>query len=210
MRALAQTISVLFHPLLMATYGCVLMFYGIRNTIFDYLTPADAKWRITLIVFIFSFAFPVLTILIMYRLKRLPSLALPNQSDRTFPYIMTSIFYFGLFYLMSDINIWSSLKYSILGAGIAILLTAIINLRYKISAHMVGIGGLFGILVSLSFLIRFDMTPFYIACIFVAGLIGTSRLYLQQHRPSQLYAGFLLGLFVQTALFFIAETINFT
>lgn len=210
MRGLALLISVLFHPLLMATYGSILMFFGIKNTIFDYMTPFDAKWRITAIVFIFSFVFPVLNIVILYKLKRLPSLTLSNQSDRTFPYVMTSIFYFGLFYLLKDINIWAALKFSILGAGIAILLTAIINLKYKISAHMVGVGGLLGILIALSHLIRFDMTVFYIIAIVVAGMVGASRLHLKEHRPSQLYTGFLLGLLVQTMLFFTFEYINFT
>ena len=209
MRHFAQFISILFHPLLMVTYGCLLLFFGIKNTIFDYMTPVDTKWRITIIVFVFSFVFPILNIFILYKLKRLPSLTLSKQSDRTFPYIMTSLFYFGLFYLLKDINIWNPLKLFILGGGLGILLSAFINLKFKISAHMVGVGGLMGSLLSLSYLIKFDMTLFYIACIIAAGLIGTSRLYLKEHKPYQLYTGFLLGLMVQTGLFFVFERSNF-
>jgi hypothetical protein len=209
MRGLAITISVLFHPLLMATYGCVLLFFGIKHTVYDYMTPFDAKWRISLIVFLFSCIFPVLNIAILYKLKRIPSLTLSNQKDRTFPYIMTALFYFGLFYLLKDINIWNSVKLFILGGGLGILLTALINLKYKISAHMVGIGGLLGVLVSLSYLIKFDMTIYYIAVILLAGFVAMSRLYLQEHRPSQLYTGFLLGLIVQMGLFFAFQKITF-
>lgn len=201
-------LSVLFHPLLMATYGCLLMFFGIKNTIFDYMTSIDAKLLITLWVFLFSFLFPVLNILILFKLKRIPSVTLSNQGDRTFPYIMTSMFYFGLFYLLSDVNIWVPVKLFVLGGGIGILATALINLRYKISAHMVGAGGLLGALISLSYLIKFDMTPFYIICILMAGLVGTARLYLKEHKPSQLYTGFLLGMFIQIALFFIYEKLK--
>ena len=162
-----------------------------------------------MVVFIFSFVFPVLNLYVLYKLKRLPSLTLSNQADRTFPYIMTSIFYFGLFYLLRDMNIWAPLKLFILGGGIGILLTALINLKFKISAHMVGVGGLLGVLMSLSYLIKFDMTLFYIAAILVAGFIGTSRLYLNEHKPYQLYLGFLLGLLVQIGLFFAFEKTNF-
>ena len=160
-------------------------------------------------VFLFSFLFPALNIFILFRMKRLPSITLSNRRDRTFPYIMTAIFYFGLFYLLIDINIWNSIKVFIVGAGLAILITAFINLKFKISAHMVGIGGLLGILISLSFLIKYDMTLFYILIIILAGFVGFARLYLNEHKPSQLYFGFFLGLSVQLGLFFILQKITF-
>lgn len=193
----------------MATYGCLLLFFGIKDTVYDYLTEFETKWRISLIVFVFSFLFPVLNIYLLYKLKRLPSLVLSNQNDRTFPYIMTALFYFGLFYLLMDINIWNTVKIFIVGGGLAILLTAIINLKYKISAHMVGIGGMLGVLISVSYLIKFDFTLFYIAVIIIAGLIAFARLSLKEHEPSQIYSGFLLGLIVQTSLFFTLQKIIF-
>lgn len=193
----------------MATYGCVLLFFGIQDTVYDYLTPFETKWRISVIVFMFSFVFPVLNIFILYKLKRIPAITLSGQKDRTFPYIMTGLFYFGLFYLMLDINIWNSIKLFIVGGGLAIMLTAIINLKYKISAHMVGIGGLLGVLISVSYLIKFDMTVFYIAVIVLSGIIGFARLKLDEHKPYQIYTGFLLGLFIQMGLFFALQKITF-
>jgi hypothetical protein len=193
----------------MATYGCLLLFFGIKDTLYDF-TSFDIKWRVSTIIFIFSFVFPVLNIFILYRLKRIPSLTLSNQRDRTFPYVVTSVFYFGLFYLLLDINlIWSSIKLFIVGAGLAILITAIINIRTKISAHMVGIGGLLGVIVSVSYLLRFDMTLFYVLIILVAGLIGFARLVLEEHKPFQIYSGFLLGFFIQAGLFFVLQKMIF-
>lgn len=189
----------------MCTYGCLLLFFGIPNTIFDYLTTTETKWRITFIVFVFSFLFPVINIYILYKLKRIPALTLSDQKDRTFPYVVTALFYFGLFYLMFDINIWSVIKLSVLISGFAILLTAFINLKYKISAHMVGIGGLLGALISISAITHFNMTPFYVILILLAGAIGFARLKLNEHRPSQVYAGFFLGLITQTTLFFALQ-----
>lgn len=74
---------------------------------------------------------------------------------------------------------------------------------------MVGVGGLLGVLISISSLIEFDMTPFYIAVIVLAGFIGFSRLHLQEHKPSQIYTGFLLGLVVQTLLFSMLHKLIF-
>ncbi|MBK9285331.1 MAG: hypothetical protein IPM51_13600 [Sphingobacteriaceae bacterium] len=209
MKSLAFWISVILHPLLMASYGCLFIFFIIQNTIFDYLTPFGLKWRISLIVFIFSFLFPILNIFILYKLKRIPSFTLSEQSERTFPYIMTAAFYFGLFYLLFDLNIWPTVKLFVLGGGLAILLVALINLKYKISAHMVGIGGLLGALIALSYLLKFDMTFYYIGIIFLSGILASARLFLKEHNPPQLYSGFLLGLFVQIGLFLISEKIKF-
>jgi len=209
LRTLALTISVLFHPLLMATYGCLLLFFGIKDTVYDYMTPFDTKWRVSIIVFVFSFIFPILNIFTLYRLKRLPSITLSNQKDRTFPYIMTSVFYFGLFYLMMDVNIWPSIKVFIVGAGLAILLTAVVNLKTKISAHMVGLGGLLGVLISVSYLIKFDMVIVYIIVIIIAGIVGVARLFLEEHRPIQIYTGFALGFLVQLGLFFPLQKLIF-
>lgn len=197
------------HPLLMATYLCLLFFFGVKNTVYDYLTPFETKWRISVIVFLFSFIFPVINIYILVKLKRIPNIILSNQHDRTFPYFITALFYFGLFYLLMDINIWNSVKLFIIGGGLCILISTLINLKYKISAHMVGLGGVLGVLISVSWLIKFDMTPYYIATIIVAGFVAFARLILNEHKPAQLYLGFFLGLIVQTGLFYGLQKMTF-
>ncbi len=193
----------------MATYMCLLLFFGIQNTVYDYLTPLRAKLWVSVIVFLFSFVFPVVNIFILVRLKRIPNLTLSNQKDRTFPLFITAMFYFGLFYLLMDQNIWNSIKLFVLGGAVCILITTIINLKYKISAHMVGLGGVLGILISVSYLIKFNMTPYYIAVILIAGLVGCARLILNEHKPAQLYLGFFLGLIIQSVLFFSLQKITF-
>jgi hypothetical protein len=201
MRSLALAISAVFHPLLMATYACLLLFFAFKNTVFELMTATATKWQITMTVCAFTFVLPVLNIYLMYKLKRVNTLMLSDRNDRTFPYIMTAIFYFGLFYLFYDLRIWESIKLFVLCAGTGILLTAIINLKYKISAHMVGIGGIAGMMLSLSILLRYDLFLFILATILIGGVIGWARIVLNEHKPSQVYTGFLLGLFCQVVLF---------
>jgi len=201
LRSIAFTISALFHPLLMASYACLLLFFGFKNTVFELMTASSTKWQITLTVCAFTFVLPVLNIYLMYKLKRIQSFTLSAQNERTFPYIMTAIFYFGLFYLFYDLRIWESIKLFVLCAGTAILFTAVINLRYKISAHMVGIGGIVGMMISLSILLQYDLLLFIIATILIGGVIGWARIVLEEHKPSQVYTGFLLGVSCQLVLF---------
>jgi hypothetical protein len=209
MRRLALFFTGLFHPLLVPTYGCILLLFGIKNTVYDYMTPLPMKWRITMVVFLFSFVLPVINIYLLFRLRRIKSLQLSERNDRTYPYILTGVFYLGLFYLMTGINIWHTIRFLILGGGIAILLTALVNLKTKISAHMVGLGGLLGALISTSALIKTDMTLFYIPVIIVAGLTAWARMLLGEHNHRQIYLGFGLGLIVQTSLFFMLQKVIF-
>jgi len=185
----------------MASYACLLLFFGFKDSVFELMTSTGSKWQITITVFAFTFMLPVLNIYLMYKLKRIHSLMLSNRNERTFPYIMTAIFYFGLFYLFYDLRIWGTIKIFVFCAGTAILLTALINLKYKISAHMVGLGGLIGMMVSLSMLLHYDMMIFILIAVIISGLVGSSRIFLKEHSPSQIYSGFFLGLCCQFILF---------
>ncbi len=209
MKTFALIISVIFQPLMMATYGCLMLFFLIPDTVYDYLTPLNNKIRITFVVFLFTCLFPIINIFLLYKFKRVRSITLSHQEERTYPYLTTTIFYFGLFYLLMDVNIWNNIKTFIVGGGLAILACALINIKYKISAHMTGIGGLLGILIASSYLIKFDMTIYYILVIVIAGLIGTSRMILKEHSASQVYSGFFLGLLIQIILFFSFHQIIF-
>lgn len=165
------------------------------------MTPLKLKWIISAMIFSFSFILPVINIYILYKLNRISTFTLKEQSERTFPYILTSCFYFGLFYLFLDLNIWPSIKVLIFGGGLSVLLTAIVNLKYKISAHTVGIGGLIGSLMMISLVLKYNAVPEIAVLFLIAGIIATSRLYLEAHSPKQIYSGFLLGMVTQIVVF---------
>ena len=208
MKNFANIISVIFHPLLMCSYGSLIFFFLLKGSVYDFMTPLKLKWIISAMVFSFSFVLPVFNIYTLYKLKRVSSFTLKNQSERTFPYIITSCFYFGLFYLFLDLNIWPSIKILIFGAGLAILLTALINLKYKISAHMVGVGGLVGSIIVVSFIIKYNAVPELASLFLLSGIIAASRLYLKAHQPKQIYSGFFLGMSIQIFVFLIFYTFS--
>ncbi len=82
-----------------------------------------------------------------------------------------------------------------IAASIAIMLIAIlITLIWKISAHMFGIGGIIGGVMSISYFVE-RSNPYYLFMILliIAGMIGTSRLILKRHTLGQVIGGFLLG-----------------
>lgn len=125
-----------------------------------------------------------------------------TQSERVVPYFTTSLYYFALYYLFYTIGFSSIITLLILGGGISILLTLLINYKWKISAHMIGIGGLCGALLAIIFKHSIESVWIFYSAIIVAGLIGFARLKLEAHTPSQVYSGYILGFVVEFLLLF--------
>lgn len=209
MKKTANIISHLFHPLLMATYGCLIVFFGLTDTIYFIFTPFKLKLVLTFTIFAFTCLLPVLNLLILYKLGYVSSLMIENRKERTFPLLMTALCYFGLFYMVYDFNIWPAIKLFILGGGLCIFFAAIITLRWQISAHMIGIGGLIGALLAICYFMQMPILMAISLCVIIAGGIGFARLKLNAHTPAQVYIGFIFGCLVQFSLFFLAQSITF-
>jgi len=122
----------------------------------------------------------------------------------TFPYISAIIFNVLAYYLLRNIQISPIFQYFLFGAAVLTILAFIINFFWKISIHMIAIGGLIGMLLGLAFTGIIANFYFIIVPILIAGFIGYSRLQLKYQTPAQTYTGFLLGTFgmIYLALFF--------
>jgi hypothetical protein len=193
----------------MATYGCLIVFFGLTDTIYFIFTPFKLKLILTFTIFSFTFLLPVLNLLILYKLGYVSSLMVEHRRERTFPLLMTSLCYFGLFYMIYDFNIWPAIKLFILGGGLCIFFAAIVTLLWQISAHMIGIGGLIGALFAICYFMQMPILMAICACLIIAGCIGFARLKLNAHTPAQVYVGFIFGCLVQFSLFFLAQSITF-
>ena len=77
-----------------------------------------------------------------------------------------------------------------------------INLFWKISIHMMGIGGFTGMMLTMASLYKTDLTWVYIGII-TAGLVGFSRLQMNAHSIKQVALGFVLGILSETYILFL-------
>jgi hypothetical protein len=191
----AKVITYLFHPLLVPTYAMVALFAEFSSHYFirDIRIPL-LLFGITLVS---TCLLPGLSIYLLMRSGFVKSLQMDERNDRVLPYLITSGYYMLAFYMLRDFPVPAGMLALIRGfalsASTSILITAIVNLKWKISAHMVGIGGLCGAIATL--VIHKPEPPFGLlyVCILIAGLVGYARLRLQAHTPAQVYSGFLLG-----------------
>ena len=195
----SQIISLLFQPLLIPTYGFIVLFN--LNAFFSLVIPVNAKWLILLIVFVTTFLLPTLFILILYNKGVVKSLYLKTREDRIIPFIGTIVFYYLSYYLIKRLQISPIYYYFIIGTTFTVVVSLIINFFWKISIHMMAIGGMLGAFIGLSLVLYINLPILIIAIILVAGLVGYARLQLDEHTPAQVYSGFIVGVFLMLMLF---------
>jgi membrane-associated phospholipid phosphatase len=197
-KLVAKIISIIFNPLLMPTYGLLILLNS--ETYFSML-PFHAKKVIFIIVFITTCLLPLAFLpLFMYQ-NLLKDFEMPTIRERIIPFSTMTILYFMGYLILNQMDVPSTIANVLLAGAITILIMLLITLRWKISAHMAGIGALTGVILVFSYYLETNLIIFLLTSIFIAGLLGTSRLILNHHTPTQIYSGFGLGLTVLVLTF---------
>lgn len=189
MRLFSNIISGMFHPLLMVTYGVVLALT------FTYLAiyPPAMKLLLAGGAFLSTAVIPGAFILMMVKNGAAVDMELSDRHERVVPYLIfiTSIMVCAFYMYKMMLPFWFISL--LLGACVALILALLINFFWKISAHAIGIGGLLGGIMGVARIHLINPYWAFIIVIIIAGLIGTSRIFLKRHTPMQVYAGFCLG-----------------
>ncbi|MBU1370196.1 MAG: hypothetical protein KJ578_04195 [Bacteroidetes bacterium] len=200
----AKLFSVVFHPLLIPTWA----YLGLitQGNLILLRIPFNLTWTLAGLIFMTSFLFPTLIILLMLRFKMISSLAMPLRSERIGPLIVTAIFFFMTYYLLKQLQIAPIVYLYMLGATLLTVVSSAITLWWKISLHMVGIGALAGAYAGLSILSPNNFSLLLVISLLIAGLTGTARLVLSAHKPAEVYVGFATGASLMFALFMLVGT----
>jgi len=175
----------------MPTYA-VLLIFGL-SSYYSTIVNVAIKERILLIVAVNTLAIPLIIVYLMYLRGTLKSFEMDDRAERVPPYMITSICYFAAYYMLRSLHLPKVFDLLLLGATIATVAATFITFKWKISIHMIGIGGIVGGLLSISQYLSVDFSQVVIAVMLAAGMLGTARLLLESHTPVQVYSGFLLG-----------------
>ena len=189
----AKTLSVMFYPLLIPTYGMAMFFVALH--VQNPLLPA--YWAVLSVVgtLFLTGVIPVSMILWMWKKGQLTSVYIEDPKQRTTPYIYTiACFVFWCFFVGHTMHLPLMLLLVAIGATVALALVAVINRRWKISAHLSAMGGLLGGVCSYGLCSSVDVTIMVIVVLVLSLLLMYSRIYLKAHTPMQVVCGYLLGL----------------
>ena len=195
MMKFAQFISVLAHPLFMPSYAFSLLMY--TNPYINMMISDSTKNVVIIILSLFTIVLPILTAIILKQLRVIDSIYMKTTEERKWPFVFTLVWYYMAFQLLAKLYIPQSFLLLMLGAISAIGLSLIITLRWKVSIHMLGIGGLIGAIIGISHRFQFDHSNLIMLLLIFAGLICFARLKTHSHNYRQVYVGFLLGFLVE-------------
>jgi len=201
-RMAAHVISVVFHPLFIATYVTAFLLY-VHPYVFSGFPEGLKFFRLVSVIFNTAFV-PLFAVFLMWRLKLVESMMLKTQKDRIIPLIIATIFYFWIMYVSNNLpenpEIFSIF---LKGSFIAVCVAWFFNIFFKISMHAVAIGA------ALTFFIYFSFTDsepsgLYLAIVvLITGLVLTARMIVSDHTPGDIYVGLFFGALAQFVGFYV-------
>ena len=110
------------------------------------------------------------------------------------PLLLTIISYVFCLLMMRKLNIPWYMTGIILASLVVSVICIAVNLKWKLSEHMAGIGGVIGGLVSFSALFGYNPVAWLCLFILIAGILGSARIILGHHTLGEVLSGFTVGL----------------
>ena len=188
---IARFFSYILHPAFMPIVGIYILF---NSGIY----PVNVSWEVKkysyMLVGLFSILLPFSILPLIMYWKIINNYKLSDRKERFIPVFITAICLIVMHIILSrivPIKIISAFTFAVALSAIVLLF---INIFYKISMHLMGAGGLTGLIMSLT--LNYNANPFLwlLILIFISGVSASSRLALKAHKPSEIISGYLLGL----------------
>lgn len=188
---LANFLSTVLSPLLMPTYG---IFLALWVSVLC-LLPYGTRVSTLLMCMGITCILPLIFLSVLHHFKLVKNLHVDVREQRLMPYLFTVLCYAVAAYYLYFRHSPQWLVMFMVGSAITVLVMTLINLKWKISAHMAGIGGVIALIyqVHVMGLSAFGLLWLLCILIIVAGLLGSSRLVLKQHDTWQVLAGAVVG-----------------
>lgn len=192
LRTIALVISVVFQPLLMPSLVFGMLLFAVPEAT---SIPEEFKNSIFLLIVLSTLLIPMVTIIGLRLSGKLKSLHMPEVTDRRVPFLITTLYFLlttWFLYQKTEIDPVLWLGMSVICVSV-ILLTAV-SFFWKMSAHMTGLGGLLAVVLILgnkfpNFEVLYPLLGVLVLC----GIVASSRLLLQAHRPLEVYVGLIAG-----------------
>ena len=186
----ARIMSAIFSPFYLPVLGLLALF------IFSYLS--FLQWPAKLYIFIIIYTLTILlptTLIRIYRHYQGWNLTeIGHKEKRVVPYIISIVCYLLCYWMLNANHIPYSIGSIVVASLMIQMVCALINVKWKISTHSAGIGGVAGALIAFAEIFSFNPVWWLCLVLLLAGLVGTSRMILRQHTLAQVVCGFLVGM----------------
>ncbi len=185
----ARWLSDIFRPEFFPIIG----FLGLFMFTYLKLLPWAFKGGILLLVLLGTVLLPRWTIIFWRKARGWEPHLLRIRENRIFPYLIYILYYAFTLHTLNRFHLPMYMSGILVGSLLIQGCCLLINLRWKISMHSAGAGGVIGALIGYSLLFYFNPIGWLCICILISGLVGSSRMLLRQHNLWQVLAGTFLG-----------------
>lgn len=189
MKSLANVISYLFHPVYMPTAAMLIVLNAGIYIQFPFLL----KLYFTLVTFVFTCLFPLLSIFLLRYMKLVSSVHMPHRQERRLPLIMASVFFFTAYFLLHSQELSQLMDTVMLAAVFTMICLLMVNFLYKLSIHMAALGSLTALLTVFSLIPGNALELYLVGSIAASGLVGFARLALKAHSAGEVICGYAVG-----------------
>ncbi len=191
MRSFLRLITYVFQPILMPTL-CMLLV--LQLNLFSNL-PTSYTFLALAGTVLFTIILPALPIFYMLKKGTVSDFFISKKEERTIPYLFALLNYIlWLIFIVKMLHFPIEFTLIAMGSFLSIIGLVVVNLKWKMSAHMAGVGGLLGSIVAISYLMHINPINVIIASVIITALVAISRVELKAHTPWQIVAGFIWGL----------------
>ncbi|MFT0433226.1 hypothetical protein [Bacteroides thetaiotaomicron] len=190
MLRVARVTSIVFTPFSIPFLAFLVLF------LFSYLRimPILYKGIVLGIVYCFTILTPTITIFLFRKINGFARQELSERKKRYVPILLTIISYVFCLLMMRKLNIPWYMTGIIFVSLVISIICILVNLKWKLSEHMAGMGGIIGGLVSFSALFSYNPVVWLCLFILIAGILGSARIVLGHHTLGELLSGFVVGL----------------
>ena len=197
---LSKLISIILHPIFMPILA---LYLSLRQVPSIGFAITNYQNYIYLVLIFSTVILPLISIFFLIESGKVSSLEMSNHKERSVPLFMTAICMGLGYYTIENILVFSPIiKAELIGAISIILIASIISKYWKISLHLLGIGGLVGVLIALE-IIYGNLQYLIIIFILLSGILAMARIKEKAHNYPQVYIGFLGGLSVELLIILI-------
>lgn len=189
--SLAKIITYILNPLIMPFVGVLFLLYF--DEYYYLQTNPTQKLYILGFIFLVTFLLPFCAALLLKNMGQIGSLEMYNKEERKLPILVTAFIYTALFFMIARYNGFDRIRIFLLATTITLILAGFITSYYKISLHMLGIGGIVGLVAYMCTYSLFNLMPLLVFNVLFSGLVGVARIRLKAHTPAQVYGGFAFG-----------------
>ena len=190
MLRVARITSIVFTPFSIPFLAFLVLF------LFSYLRimPILYKGIVFGIVYCFTILTPTITIFLFRKINGFARQELSERKKRYVPILLTIISYVFCLLMMRKLNIPWYMTGIIFVSLVISIICILVNLKWKLSEHMAGMGGIIGGLVSFSALFSYNPVVWLCLFILIAGILGSARIVLGHHTLGEVLSGFVVGL----------------